>query len=181
MPVQIGAPRESSFNQPFQLLSDCHRRVEMFLGVLGQLARSRPSRLNQDQTGALERALDYFRDAAPKHTADEEESVFPRLRGLSSPQAGEAVRIIEKLESHHVDANLLHRMVDTLGRKWLGQGTLDTDEMTAFAAHVSSLESMYREHIALEDQALFPLAETLLSPETAAEIGREMAERRRIR
>jgi hypothetical protein len=33
MPVQIGA-QSHSFSDPTGLLSDCHRRIEMFLGTL---------------------------------------------------------------------------------------------------------------------------------------------------
>jgi hypothetical protein len=41
--------------------------------------------LNEEQRGAFEAALRYFREAAPKHTADEEESLFPRLRRIGAP------------------------------------------------------------------------------------------------
>ncbi len=37
MPVQIGA-RSHSFSDPTGLLSDCHRRIEMFLGTLERIA-----------------------------------------------------------------------------------------------------------------------------------------------
>ena len=38
MPVQIGAPTHD-FSDPTGLLSDCHRRIEMFLGSLDAVAR----------------------------------------------------------------------------------------------------------------------------------------------
>jgi hypothetical protein len=37
MPVQIGA-KTHNFTDPTGLLSDCHRRVEMFLGTLEAVA-----------------------------------------------------------------------------------------------------------------------------------------------
>ena len=37
MPVQIGA-QSHSFSDPTGLLSDCHRRIEMFLGALERVA-----------------------------------------------------------------------------------------------------------------------------------------------
>lgn len=37
MPVQIGA-KSHNFTDPTGLLSDCHRRVEMFLGTLEAVA-----------------------------------------------------------------------------------------------------------------------------------------------
>ena len=76
MPVQIGA-KTHTFSDPTALLSDCHRRIEMFLGTLEKIAAHIDQPLPDDVRRALESALRYFREAAPKHTADEEESVFP--------------------------------------------------------------------------------------------------------
>jgi hypothetical protein len=53
MPVQIGA-KTHNFSDPTGLLSDCHRRIEMFLGVArGDCGGDRPSRLggNRPSTG----------------------------------------------------------------------------------------------------------------------------------
>ena len=180
MPVRIGAPRESSYEQPFKLLSDCHRRVEMFLGVLGQLARTEQSPLDQSSCDSLRRALDYFRDAAPRHTADEEESVFPRLQAIDGPEAAEARRIISQLESDHEEAAPRHEAIETIGRRWLVEGRLSPADRSQFKEHVEELERMYRRHIELEDSSLFPIAERLLAGNPAAEIGREMAIRRGI-
>ena len=79
MPVQIGA-KTHSFSDPTALLSDCHRRIEMFLGNLEKIAVSIDRRLGNEERAALESSLRYFREAAPKHTADEEESVFSRMQ-----------------------------------------------------------------------------------------------------
>ena len=55
-------------------MSDCHRRIERFLTVLVRVAER--GSLEGEARGAFEAALRYFRDAAPKHTADEEESLI---------------------------------------------------------------------------------------------------------
>src|SRR6266567_4355417 len=67
MPVQIGA-HAHNFSDPTGLLSDCHRRIEMFLRALERVAAvvDRPS--TDETRAALESALRYFREAAPKHT-----------------------------------------------------------------------------------------------------------------
>ena len=74
MPVQIGAPTHN-FTDPTGLLSDCHRRVEMFLGTLEAVANVIDRPATEESRRALESALRYFAQAAPKHTADEEESL----------------------------------------------------------------------------------------------------------
>jgi hypothetical protein len=54
MPVQIGVTARN-FTDPTGLLSDCHRRVEMFLGMLTAVAKviDRPATVETSQ--ALER------------------------------------------------------------------------------------------------------------------------------
>ena len=81
MPVQIGG-RSHSFSQPTGLLSECHRRIEMFLSTLMGVAEVIDRSPTEDAARALASALRYFGEAAPKHTADEEESLFPRLRQI---------------------------------------------------------------------------------------------------
>jgi hypothetical protein len=34
MPIHIGRPTEHGFDEPLGLLSDCHRRIERFLGAM---------------------------------------------------------------------------------------------------------------------------------------------------
>src|SRR5579864_7182526 len=106
MPVQIGSTAHS-FSDPTGLLSDCHRRIEMFLASLERTGALLHKPLQPDTRMALESALRYFRDAAPKHAADEEDSLFPRLRRLSHPQIEVAIQQLEPLEHDHERANAL--------------------------------------------------------------------------
>src|SRR6266481_5954066 len=87
MPIQIGH-KESDFTDPLGLLSDCHRRIEHFLGVLIKLCdKAKGGSLDAGEGELLDKALAYFRNAAPKHTADEEHSLFPRLRVAAESEA----------------------------------------------------------------------------------------------
>jgi hypothetical protein len=95
MPVQIGA-KSHDFSNPTGLLSDCHRRIEMFLGLLQRVAPVIDSSLTADARTALETSLRYFQEAAPKHIEDEEESVFPRLRRMSNPEIERALATLER-------------------------------------------------------------------------------------
>ena len=89
MLVKIGGPVDHGFDRPLGLLSDCHRRIERFLSVLVTIADAhRGAELPGPDRDALAGALHYFRTAAPRHSADEEESLFPRLRASSDPAAG---------------------------------------------------------------------------------------------
>ena len=75
MPVVIGAA-QNGFTNPIGLLSDCHRRIDRFLKTLEAVA-DHGGVLDAPCRKALQTALEYFRSAAPRHTADEEEDLFP--------------------------------------------------------------------------------------------------------
>ena len=177
MPVQIGA-KAHSFSEPTRLLSDCHRRIEMFLGSLQQVSQLIDNRLADDARAALNSALRYFREAAPKHTADEEQSLFPRLRQLQHPDVEAAIGALEPLEQEHRRADSLHAEVDKLGKRCLAQGSLTKLEADRFRQAVTELASIYKEHIRIEDEMVFPVAGRALSNTDKAAIAMEMASRR---
>jgi hemerythrin-like domain-containing protein len=179
MPVQIGA-RVHSFTDPTGLLSDCHRRVEMFLGMLGAAANKLEEGSNDETRRLLESALHYFAHAAPKHTADEEESLFPRMRRLSKPEITSALETLASLEEEHRWAEPLHAEVEQVGKKYLTGATLSPDEVAGFRQSVARLAAMYANHIRVEENLVFPLAARLLPAADKAEIAREMASRRDV-
>ena len=177
--IQIGQKPSPTFQQPLELLSDCHRRVESFLRDLILVAeQARGGQLNLSQRAALETALRYFREAAPKHTADEEESLFPRMRELGNGATREALAKIQALEADHEVAKVGHDAIEQLGQKWLASGRLSDDETLRLVGHLRELQSIYERHIAVEDNEIFPLAARVLDPETLNDVGREMAKRR---
>jgi hemerythrin-like domain-containing protein len=180
MPVQIGAPTHD-FSDPTGLLSDCHRRIEMFLGSLEAVAKVIDRPLTDETGRALASALRYFREAAPKHTADEEESLFPRLRELRHPDVQSALTRLEDLEKDHRLAAPLHAQVERLGQQYLSSGTLSPADVEVFRKAVARLASMYQQHISVEDDVVFPAAARLLSPAERAAIAVEMATRRKVR
>ena len=179
MPIQIGS-KASDFYDPTGLMSDCHRRIEMFLNALRAAGDFNGRQLTEDERRALDAALRYFREAAPKHNADEEESLFPRLRSVSDPEVQSALADVARLEQEHRWAAPLHAEVDRLGQEWLCEGRLAADEARAFQSAVGKLNSMYRTHIEFEDRVLFPLAARVLSLEQKAEVAQEMAKRRNL-
>lgn len=179
MPVTIGAKPAGDFSNPIELLTDCHRRIERFLGVLVIVARqAHGGPMNQQQRDEWARALDYFKNAAPRHTADEEESLFPRLREMDSPQIQQALSDIQELETDHLRANAWHDLVEQLGRRWLADGQLSAEDTEAITNALDGLTELYKHHIALEDDSVFPLAAAVLPQSEKSGMGREMAQRR---
>lgn len=181
MAIAIGA-KENSFANPIGLMSDCHRRIEKFLGVLRQLAALQGAevggrRLGAEEQTALAKALAYFREAAPRHTADEEEDLFPLLRLEGRPGLAAA---LAQLQQEHQEAAAWHEEVQELGYRWLAEGALPAGLAHRFAEIVTKLSEHYTGHMALEEGEIFPLAQAELDGETKEKIGRSMAARRGV-
>jgi hemerythrin-like domain-containing protein len=179
MPVQIGAPTHD-FSDPTGLLSDCHRRIKMFLASLDAVGKVMDRPLNEEANRTLASALRYFREAAPKHTSDEEESLFPRLRQVHDPEIHSALAKLDSLEQDHRQAAPLHAEIEQLGQRCLSTGSLSPREAEAFRKAVATLLAMYQQHIEVEDDLVFPLAARLLSKTDKAGIANEMAARRKV-
>jgi hemerythrin-like domain-containing protein len=181
MPIVIGEKRESDFTDPIGMLGDCHRRIVRFLHVLVALAtQQKGETLSDEQRTLLSTSLRYFREAAPKHTADEEESLFPRLLRIDSLDIDAVLARIDSLEQDHECADRSHEEVDRIGRLWLTVGWLSPEDASRFEKLVCQLEALYRHHIGQEDTEVFPFAARVLSPLDRQAIGKEMAARRGI-
>lgn len=178
MAVQLGSKGQADFTQPIELMVDCHRRIEHFLGVLERVLQQCPGGLDEPARRALEGSLRYFREAAPRHTEDEEESLLPRLRGLGRAELREVLSSAERIEGEHRRAEHLHERVEACGRAWLKDGALDEARREAMRLDLGALRELYAGHIEFEEARLFPAAAGALDERALASMGREMAARR---
>jgi hemerythrin-like domain-containing protein len=179
VPVQLGTPGQPGFDRPIDLMMDCHRRIEHFLGVLGKVVEARRGGpLDDEHRRAILAALEYFRVAAPRHTEDEEHSLFPRMRGSSDPAVREALERIEALEADHRRAEEGHARVDELGRAWIAEDGLAPERLAELSRLLDELRESYARHIEVEDTLVFPLAERCLNAAELSEVGSEMRRRR---
>jgi hemerythrin-like domain-containing protein len=176
MGIQIGAKPDSGFDDPIGMLMDCHRRIEHFLNILCIVAeRAHGRALSEDETAAVQAALQYFRVGGKRHNADEEESLFPRLR--RQPNDGQ-FDSIQGLEEEHRSADELHRSVETLYTKWISAGFLDNDDDRRLSSSTERLKKLYAGHIQIEEQIVFPRAAQALDSAAIQAIGLEFRERR---
>jgi hemerythrin-like domain-containing protein len=177
MAVQIGAKPDSGFDNPLGMLVDCHRRIERFLQVLcGVAERSHGRKLVDGEKTAVADALRYFRTGGRRHTADEEVSLFPRLRAV---EGAVGLDELNELESDHGQAEELHATVDALYTRWIETGSLDANDQELMMRTTRQLQLLYEAHIKVEEGIVFPRATEALDQRTIAEMGREFAERRR--
>ncbi|MDE3200172.1 MAG: hemerythrin domain-containing protein [Acidobacteriota bacterium] len=171
--IQIGARPDSGFDDPIGMLKDCHRRIEHFLGVLCLVAENALSRtLQPEERSAAEAALHYFHVGGRRHTADEEESLFPRLT------AHGATADLENLQHDHDEAEKLHVNVEQLYTTWFSTGSLSEQDQQQLLSATSRLRALYAEHIALEDNVIFPRAAQVLAAAEIKTLGEEFRARR---
>lgn len=176
MGIQIGAKPDSGFDDPIGMLTDCHRRVEHFLNILVVVAgRAQGRALTQEETEAIHAALQYFRVGGQRHTADEEESLFPRIR---AKLGSGALADLERLEDDHAVAEGLHAAVETLYLKWIADGALRDADARQLAANTQNLKQLYEAHIQVEEKLVFPRAAKSLDSDSIRAIGEEFRNRR---
>jgi hemerythrin-like domain-containing protein len=169
------------FDDPVARLADCHRGIERALRFLETVtAGARGGSLNTAQREALTAAVRHFRDSAPLHARDEEDSLFPRLRASGGPWLAAVLPRIETLRVEHAGAAAHQATLAALGARWLAEGSLPPDPFGQLERALDELRSVYPAHLTYEEAVLFPLARAVLSPADLEEIGREMAVRRHL-
>lgn len=178
MGIQIGAKPDSGFDDPIGMLKDCHRRIEQFLEILCLVVDRAPGRaLNEEEAAAVRSALHYFKVGGQRHTADEEESLFPRMRN-EGKTAG-AVKELEALETQHREADDLHLAVDKLYSRWVEGKALSAEDEERLRVATQRLKRLYEGHIKVEESLVFPSAADALDKDVIAAIGEEFRSRRK--
>jgi hemerythrin-like domain-containing protein len=176
MAIQIGAKPDSGFDDPIGMLKDCHRRIECFFGILCIVAdRAQGRNLTGEECDAIKAALQYFRTGGQRHTADEEESLFPRLRKFDATSFEE----IDRLEDDHRKANDLHNSVEELYLAWIESGSLSAEGTRQLVSETARLKQLYSAHIDVEENIIFSRASQILDGESIAAIGTEFRFRRK--
>lgn len=180
-PFQPLGAHVPDFSDPLGLLVHCHVRIEAHLDALEravvQLVTGDEHELAAASL-AIASARSHFAGPGVKHTADEEESLFPRLKRFSTDSDGAIRSAIQELDAQHRMAEAVHaefdRLVDAAGPA-LAHAGLDVAE---FELTVAELAGLYRPHIRMENEIVFPEAGRIIPPDEILAIGSEMRARR---
>ncbi len=171
-PALLHTPPAAGFEQPFEMLTACHARVQRMLALLMRLgAHLLQHGADAQAAEAARSVMRYFDLAGPAHHEDEERHLLPWL--ATHGRAALAAR----LHADHV------RMADdwTLVRAALAQvaaGRWDGDGGAATQARWRAFAQRYAQHIEVEETQAYPPAAAAFDAPTLEAMGREMAARR---
>jgi hemerythrin-like domain-containing protein len=154
------------------LLLDCHDKIRSFSALAVTLATRDGIEPAQAREGAAQ-ARRYFVEALPRHVADEEESLLPRLRGRD-PALDRA--LAQMHHEHEQHAALLAVLIDALDA--VAQHGLREADQSALADVAPRLSRAFDEHLAREEQHIFSRIDSLLGAEEQSQIVHELRARR---
>jgi len=174
MLTQLSKQRAADPADLVELLSECHLRIRSFTALAHRAATANASATEISQACVdVER---YFTQALPLHIADEEDSIEPRLRGLSPP-IDDALDAMSAQHQRHTSA------VQTLlnATNEVRRTPLDAAARARLAYAAHKLKTEFDEHLALEESVIFPAIRQLLSQATQSTLMGELRDRRRQR
>ena len=180
--LTINQPHIPDFTNPLGLLVHCHERIEAQLSVLeraGDVLGVGDTRSLSRVFASIDGACAHFTIAGVKHTEDEEVSLFPRLRERGGTAGQDALAAMAELESQHRRAEKLHSEFDRLVGSLPRDGSADAKELDRFNELVAELTTLYRPHILLENNFVFPVAAEVLPASEIQALGEEMRARRK--
>jgi pyridoxamine 5'-phosphate oxidase len=169
------------FDDPLGLLVHCHKKIEAQLASLERavpLLRQGDAETVDAALGAIAAARAHFAGPGVKHTADEDESLFPRLRRYAGATEREVLAALDELEAQHRVAEQAHASFDALAEALARGGAELESSLDAVDAGVAGLVRLYGPHILLENDVIFPAAARAIPPDELLAIGREMRARR---
>ena len=170
--IQLGQKPEAVAEEPLDHLVACHRRILHRVDVLERIG----SALDFDPASALaalRNTLRFFDVTARLHTEDEEESVFPRLRARLS--AGD-LAYVDSLESEHREKEAVFGELKRLSEEM--EAGVTAQRAARYRELAGRLCSLYRSHIASEDDVLVRLGRGNLTEQELGAIREEMRSRR---
>jgi hemerythrin-like domain-containing protein len=181
--LTINQPHIPDFTKPLGLLAHCHERIE---GHLRALERAAEILVGGDVPslplafGAADAAVAHFATPGVKHTEDEEVSLFPRLRARGGAGGEEVLAAVREMEAQHRTAEGIHAEFESLIAVMARDGSAEAGHLCRFQELVVALTALYRPHIRVENEVVFPVAARVLPAAEIKALGAEMRARRQF-
>lgn len=181
--LTINQPHIPDFTRPLGLLVHCHERIEGQLRALERAAEvfsKGEAAMLPFAFAAADAAVAHFATPGVKHTEDEELSLFPRLRERGGAGGAEVLAAVGEMEAQHRAAERIHADFDALVRLMARDGSAEAAQVARFQELVGALAALYRPHIRVENEVVFPVAARVLPAAEVQALGAEMRARRQF-
>lgn len=174
-------PTAAGYDRPIELWLACHHRVARMNSLLQRLVDHLKQNPVDEHAGVTATSIvHYFDEALPRHHADEEIDLFPRLmdklRAQGRGPAAETVgATLASLRADH----------EEMGALWQAmrvplQAVVDGRDPVFDDAQVLLFVTRFRAHLEVEEDALAPLFKRMFRAKDLREIGCAMARRRGV-
>lgn len=165
------------FSRPLETLRATHARIRRQCDVLRQIIANLKKRgcdsAAREASAQVIRKLD---TVSYHHKEDEEQDLLPRMMAAASRGRGASLtRMVTDVATEH---RLLQREWIDLRAGLQAFAAGDCGSLDPLA--VDRFVKLCRTHILMQEAAVYPLAEMLLSREDLAEMGTQMAHRRAV-
>lgn len=159
------------------MLLACHNRIRNFTAIAERIAEVGKDAAPAEVANAAEAVHRYYTVALPLHEADENDTVYPRLRRAMTEAGAPAEAVELMVEQHGPIDELVAELVPLWERLKLAPGELPSvaAEMTAKCAR---LRRLWNEHLGLEEETVFPAIRRYLDAAALGEMREEMRARR---
>ncbi len=172
--IRTRASDRTTAEGPAELLLACHQRIRDFTALAARLASSEPA--PEAAAGDVAaRVHRYYAVALPLHQADEEESIAPRLTPLAAEPLLEA---IDAMKRQHIALDDVAAVLLPLWEAVAREPRRRADLREKMDREVGRIQVLWAEHLALEEQLVFPAVMQLLEPSVRDVIAAEMRARR---
>ena len=168
---------DSQERDALELLLGCHSRIRHFTDMALRLANFADVSAPADIVSAATAVHRYFTVALPLHEADENESLYPRMRAILA-HGDELASALDSMVAQHRDIDaVVARLVplwEQVRRDPAAVGQLKS-ELLALALRLNQL---WATHLQLEEEVILPLVRRRLPPAVLDSIFSEMRARR---
>ncbi len=172
-PLTSSQPKSS--DDAVDLLIGCHQRIRHFTDVAVKLAHSQ-GLAAQEIAQAAAGVHRYYSVSLPLHEADEEQTLRPRLDAVADERIRHALFAMN--DQHQAIDELLERLLPLLVLVKNNPDMLP-DVGGEMCSITKALEEIFRTHLQMEEEVIFPAIRQILPDSTRAQILSEMQARRK--
>lgn len=172
MLVSLRTRPSADSDHPADLLLACHGRIRGFMATARAIATRDDA--EDDAVRASARAvLRYFRVALPLHSADEDDTIAPRMKGRGVTVDAALATVASDHRTMESSLATMCALLDAIERDPSSRAA----NRDALAAIVGELDAFWERHLGLEEAVLVPALRELAGTEIDS-IRTEMRSRR---